>query len=110
MGIERQNVEPSASCATLTYIGGHETILRIGLAAGIALAAIGGCGEKAVLAAESPDRKDVRLTIYKEDFAMVSEVRRLALAQGRNSLAIKDVSAALDPRSSNRNLRICGRP
>lgn len=44
-------------------------------------------------------RNDLVLTIYKDDFAMVREVRPLALQQGSNRLFLRDVSSKLDPQS-----------
>ncbi len=64
-----------------------------------AVVAIGGCAEQKVLAAEKTARKEVQLTIYKEDFGMVREIRPVALHAGKNQIAVEGVSNALDPRS-----------
>ncbi|MFQ6017299.1 MAG: DUF4139 domain-containing protein [Kiloniellaceae bacterium] len=42
-------------------------------------------------------RTAVTVTIYNRDLGLVSERRRVALAEGENRLALKDVSAALRP-------------
>ncbi len=45
------------------------------------------------------ERKDLVLTIYKDDFGMVREARPLTLQQGENHLYLRDVSGQLDPQS-----------
>lgn len=44
-------------------------------------------------------RNNLVLTIYKDDFAMVRELRPLALEKGDNRLFLRDVSNKLDPQS-----------
>jgi hypothetical protein len=69
-----------------------------GLAALSSLFAIEGCGRaqaQGSVRAEQP--REINLTIYKEDFALVHEARAVALAQGHNELPMDSVSKSLDP-------------
>jgi len=43
--------------------------------------------------------RDIQLTIYKEDFALVHESRPVELSDGRNDLRLDNVSKTLDPQS-----------
>ena len=70
------------------------------LAAAIVVALVSGSGPGAAqderrVGADA--RSAATLTIYQQDLALVSERRRVSLTEGRNRLAIEDVSAALQP-------------
>ncbi|HEY3779871.1 MAG TPA: DUF4139 domain-containing protein [Fimbriimonadaceae bacterium] len=60
-----------------------------------------GCGKIIAKAQEAPDptRKNIQLTVYKEDFAVVKEDRPLELAEGTNRIGLLDVSKTLDQNS-----------
>ena len=45
------------------------------------------------------ERKEVVLTVYKDDFGMVRELRPVALVKGNNPIRVQDVSRLLDPQS-----------
>lgn len=61
-----------------------------------AIAALGtGLGAVAAPAATEPHQ--LSLTIYNSDLALVQDVRSLAIAQGRQKLEFKDVSARIRP-------------
>jgi hypothetical protein len=74
----------------------HKTML---LALAIVTAA--GCNRIVAKAQETPDptRKNIELTVYKEDFAVVKEVRPINLAEGTNRIGLLDVSKTLDQNS-----------
>jgi len=57
-----------------------------------------GCSGVVAKASETPDatRKNVELTVYKEDFAVVKEDRPVTLKAGRNEVGLLDVSKSLD--------------
>lgn len=56
-----------------------------------------GCG-RAIAAGETEAApREVQLTIYKEDFALVRESRPVDLAAGRNRVRLDSVSRSLDP-------------
>jgi len=59
----------------------------------VALASYGAAGE------ETAVQGSVQLTVYNDDFALVSDVRSLKLAQGVNIIEIEDVAARIDPTS-----------
>jgi hypothetical protein len=60
--------------------------------------AIEGCGKaQAQAAAAGAQPRDIQLTIYKEDFALVHEARPVELGEGRNRLHMENVSKSLDP-------------
>jgi hypothetical protein len=64
-----------------------------GPAAAVAAALLAGS------AAPAADAPGVRLTIYNQDFAVVTETRTLALERGENALRIADVTGLLQPDS-----------
>lgn len=53
----------------------------------------------APLQSVATERKDLVLTIYKDDFGMVRESRPQTLQQGENRLYLREVSNQLDPQS-----------
>jgi len=60
-----------------------------------------GCGKVVAKADETatPGRKNIELTVYKEDFGVVKEDRSINLVEGRNRVGLLDVSKALDQES-----------
>ncbi len=75
----------------------------LALSSVLAACSLAGCG-KAALAQETKDpmggtRAGIDLTIYSQDFALVTERRPFDLKQGANRLHIGDVSKQLDPSS-----------
>lgn len=69
------------------------------LAGGIFWAvARGRAQEKPAQQAETP-RQELELTVYKEDFGLVREVRPMELTAGSNRLHVTEVSKMLDPQS-----------
>jgi hypothetical protein len=58
---------------------------------GLALSAL------AAGAARAADAPGLAVTIYNQNRALVDDVRRMAIAQGRQRLELKDVSAAIEP-------------
>lgn len=59
-----------------------------------------GCGRaSAQRSTEVQSDRNIELTVYKEDFAMVSESRPVDLPDGHRRLAIDDISKQLDPNS-----------
>lgn len=54
-----------------------------------------------ILAFAHPDtaHKRITLTIYDQDFAMVSEQRALLLQSGANAVYLPDISPLIDPQS-----------
>jgi len=63
----------------------------IGLAAGLALtAAAPGAEERA---STLKDQREVAVTIYNENLALVKDMRKVALDKGASGLAWRDVSA-----------------
>ncbi|HTQ11787.1 MAG TPA: DUF4139 domain-containing protein [Fimbriimonadaceae bacterium] len=76
----------------------------MGLLAGVALCgvcAIQGCGRAAADNERAPKAqpRDIQLTIYKEDFALVHENRPVDLGDGPNQIRLENVSKTLDPNS-----------
>lgn len=73
--------------------------ISAGLAVLASVGMIEGCGkaqaQAAATAQEQP--RDIQLTIYKEDFALVHEARPVELSQGRTKLRLDGVSKSLDP-------------
>jgi hypothetical protein len=69
--------------------------------AGPALAAvIVGCGQARASASEAATVvREPELTIYKQDFAMVTEARQVELGSGLTRLNVDNVSRSLDPQS-----------
>ena len=61
----------------------------------------GGCSKAVAQAKQTGATGDraIELTIYKEDFAMVSEKRPVDLSQGHDKISIDDISKQLDPDS-----------
>jgi len=57
-----------------------------------------GCSRASAQAGIAPERR-IKLTIYKDDFALVRESRPIALRAGRNQVTLSDVSRSLDPNS-----------
>lgn len=74
-------------------------ILGYGIGVCAAGAAIGGCGWARAQQAAAPADREVELTVYKDDFAMVSERRPVELAAGRSKIELDDISKQLDPDS-----------
>ena len=74
----------------------------IGIAGGMALVAgsMEGCSKAVAQQApnNAPDRS-IELTVYKDDFAMVSERRPVAASAGHSQVVLDDISKALDPNS-----------
>lgn len=71
----------------------------VALAVGIGwLAARGKAGDASAPSMQTV-RPQVELTVYPQDFGMVSEVRPMALAAGSNRLHVLDVSKQMDPES-----------
>jgi hypothetical protein len=73
-------------------------VFGFGGAMAVVMAACGG----AKVAAQTdgkPANRDVELTVYKDDFAMVSELRPVLLESGHTKLVIDDISKGLDPNS-----------
>ncbi len=72
-----------------------------GIVGASALVSISGCAKALAqdTVKETKGDRDVELTVYKEDFAMVREGRPLDLESGRNKLILRDVSNSLDPTS-----------
>lgn len=68
----------------------------LGFAALGAAMATTGC-RTAVAAGETEAPREIQLTIYKEDFALVRESRPESLQAGRNRIHLDTVSKALDP-------------
>lgn len=69
-----------------------------GLAAFGSMLALQGCGKAtAQEAARGPAPREVQLTIYKDDFAMVHEDRPVDLVSGANRVRMESVSKTLDP-------------
>ena len=78
--------------------------MRLQLVAAVPLAAlvVQGCSKITARAegqAEPPIVRQVELTIYQDDFALVHEVRPLHLQMGSQKLQLTEVSKQLDPRS-----------
>ena len=75
----------------------------VGFGAGLAMVAwvTAGCGRASAQSGGVDSKTDrvVELTVYKEDFAMVSEKRVVALRSGHSRMAIQDISKQLDPNS-----------
>jgi len=71
------------------------------MAAAAFAAVMSGCGKAAAQAAAKTgdDAREINLTIYKDDFAMVSEARNVDLLDGHSRLAIDQVSKQLDANS-----------
>lgn len=75
--------------------------IAAGLAALGVLVATAGCNRaQAQTGVDGAGRpREIQLTIYKQDFAMVYESRPLDLTSGRNRLRLDNVSKTLDPES-----------
>ncbi len=74
-------------------------ILGMGVAFSAVVLASSGCSKAvAQQAAQDPNRA-VELTVYKDDFAMVSEKRPVKIEAGHSRLTIDDISKQLDPES-----------
>ncbi len=74
--------------------------IAAGLAACGSVWTIEGCGRaQAQDAGKAELPRDIQLTIYKEDFALVHESRPVDLTEGRNRVRMENVSKALDPNS-----------
>src|SRR5579862_1916754 len=58
-----------------------------------------GCGKASAQTdgAQAEQPRDIQLTIYKEDFALVHESRPVTLSEGDNNLKLDNVSKTLDP-------------
>jgi hypothetical protein len=76
-------------------------VFGYGAAMAAVLVAISGCSRASAQAKaqeQNPERA-VELTVYKEDFAMVSEKRQVSVEAGHSRMAVEDVSKELDPNS-----------
>jgi hypothetical protein len=80
---------------------GLELRLVFGVVAAMAivLAATPGCSKAVAQQVSQPTNRAIELTIYKDDFAMVSEKRPVEVTAGHSSLAVDDISKQLDPDS-----------
>lgn len=74
-------------------------ILGIGASLAAVIATTTGCSRAAAQQSNQPGSRLVELTIYKEDFAMVSEKRPVEVRSGHNRLAVEDIAKELDPNS-----------
>ena len=81
-------------------MSGQKKLVIFGLAATAFGLVNSGCGR--ALAQQSiplESDRNIALTVYKEDFAMVSEKRPIDLPDGHRRVSIDDVSKQLDPES-----------
>jgi len=70
--------------------------------AAIALAALGicsGCSTASAKSGNANSRQDISLTVYKEDFGVISETRPVLLSSGRNTVHLLDLSKQLNQES-----------
>ena len=76
-------------------------LFGFGAAMAVLILAASGCGRASAQARGQGSTTDraVELTVYKEDFAMVSEKRQVAIELGHSRMAIDDISKVLDPNS-----------
>lgn len=80
----------------------HQPIwILAGLAVVGSSVGLAGCGRaQAQEAVDGAGRtREIQLTIYKQDFAMIYESRPVDLSQGRNRLRLDNVSKTLDPQT-----------
>ncbi|MFI5385716.1 MAG: hypothetical protein ACHQ50_06295, partial [Fimbriimonadales bacterium] len=71
-----------------------------GVAALGSMMAVQGCGKAQAQTAQGKEQpREVQLTIYKEDFALVHESRPVDLGEGQNRIRMENVSKTLDPNS-----------
>lgn len=75
-----------------------ESVLGMGAAMSAVMVAMSGCSRAVAQPKPEADRA-IELTVYKEDFAMVSERRPATLETGHSRLVISDISKQLDPNS-----------
>jgi len=73
--------------------------ILVALAVGIGWLAVRGRAGDAPAPSTQTARSEVDLTVYPQDFGMVSEVRPMALAAGSNRLHVLEVSKQMDPES-----------
>lgn len=75
--------------------------LIVGVSGVMAAFAIGasGCGKAIAQSEGKQEDRDIELTIYKDNFAMVSERRPISVNSGNTTVTIDDVSKLLDPKS-----------
>ncbi|HVT11038.1 MAG TPA: hypothetical protein VHE55_02120 [Fimbriimonadaceae bacterium] len=72
--------------------------IAAGLAAIASMGAIQGCAKaNAQESSQTSAQREIQLTIYKEDFALVHETRPVELEQGANHVRMESVSKTLDP-------------
>ena len=91
--------EPDLECHVMFTMKILPVVVRIGGAMGLVMAAMVARGqEPGPKDGPSPNR-GIELTIYKADFAMVSENRPVDLVGGRSRLVIDHISKMLDPNS-----------
>ncbi|MBW2478217.1 MAG: DUF4139 domain-containing protein [Deltaproteobacteria bacterium] len=64
------------------------------------LLAMGAHGYAAETTSTIDDQKDVAVTIYNEDLALVRDLREIALGKGRLQLALREVSARIRPETA----------
>lgn len=81
-----------------TRINHVRVILGCGAAAAAA-ATIVGCGKAQAQGNTTSADRGVELTVYKDDFAMVSERRPVQIDNGHSKIVIDDISKELDPDS-----------
>lgn len=74
-------------------------VVGFGAAVAAAVATTSGCSKAAAQRDARPVDRVIDLTVYKQDFAMVSEKRPVNLDGGHTRIAIDDVSKQLDPNS-----------
>ncbi len=72
------------------------TIGAIALAAAVGVRAAESTERRSTL----DDQQSVAITIYNEDLALVKDTRRVALDEGPNRLALRDVSARMRPETA----------
>src|SRR5579862_7679557 len=86
--------------SSLEVIGMKKQVYWVaaGLAVFGSIGLLEGCGKaQAQTATTAEQPREIQLTIYKEDFALVHEARPVQLAEGSNHLRMENVSKALDP-------------
>ena len=75
----------------------RRAVLAIGLAATLTAAVSAATGERVSTLA---DQRGVGITIYNSELALVRDRRRLALPHGESHLALRDVSAKIQPETA----------
>ncbi len=79
--------------------GCHGRVLQ-----GCLILALSGAGAGAVCAEEIittlDDQQEIALTVYNSDLALVRDVRKVPLAKGLNTIAVREVSAQIHPETT----------